>query len=471
MKKKLQLVGVMCLVSILGFAQEPAANPTNLQFNAVKAYSFNLQFTPSTADGFLVVKSDKPITFSPVDGTTYEKGQGVSGAKVVSTGAFSAVYVREVVEGTLYNIAVFAYNGSGASVNYKQSAPLTGTVTSLGFNQDTYFASIDSSSGTFINDLHNLISPHTMATYSPGYKTLILPVIYERDTVASKMVVDCEYSGVTTTYVPPFDFTAQAYNREHALPKSWMLTGGNTNNPDGADYHNLLLTRDVPNNTRSNHPLGIVVNVTSTFGGSKYGTDSNGNPVFEPQDSRKGDAARNMFYQMICYNGNGGTWGLDYLLTEATNQDQNVLKLWNAQDPPDKFERTKDEYIYSVQNNRNPFIAYPGWANCINWDSLVKTSLCGAVSGIGEDLLNAEIQIYPNPSEAYTNLSIVTDERGELAISVYDVSGREIYTKNENIESSASRFAIPVSMLNAGNYVVRVLLNGKIAHKKLVILR
>jgi endonuclease I len=469
MEKKLQLLGVVCLMSLLALAQEPAANPTNLQFNTVKAYSFNLQFTPSTADGFLVVKSDKPITFSPVDGTTYEKGQGVGGVKVVSTGAFSSVYVREVVENTLYNIAVFAYNGTGAAINYKQSAPLTGSVTSMGFNQDAYFASIDSSAGTFINDLHNVISPHTMATYSPGYKTLILPVIYERDTVAGKMVVNCEYSGVTTTYVPPFDFTAQAYNREHALPKSWMLTGGNTNNPDGADYHNLLLTRDVPNQTRSNHPLGIVVNVTSTFGGSKYGTDSNGNPVFEPQDSRKGDAARNMFYQMICYNGNGGIWGLDYLLTEATNQDQNVLKLWNTQDPPDKFERTKDEYIYSVQNNRNPFIAYPGWANCINWDSLVKTNLCGTISGMYNPTLNADVKLYPNPSDSHVTIDIVTGEKGSLEIELRDITGRPVYQQVEDMQSVAAHILLPLSGLSAGNYIVSLKMNGRTMYNKLVI--
>lgn len=460
---------ILCLLySASLMAQEPAANPTNLQFNNVKAYGFTLAFTPSVADGFLVIKSDKPINGVPADGVVYEKGQSLGNGKIVSYGAWSAISVREVLEGTKYYFAVFAYNGTGNSVDYRQTLPLIDSVVSSGFNQDAYFADIDSSSGTFINDLHNLISPHTMATYSPGYKTLILPVIYERDTVGGSMVVECEYSGVTTTYQPPFDFTAQAYNREHALPKSWMLTGGNTNNPDGADFHNLLLTRDVPNQKRSNHPLGIVVNQTFSFGGSKLGTDSNGNPVFEPQDERKGDAARNMFYQMICYNGNGGTWGLDYLLTEAPNQDQNILKLWNAQDPPDKFERTKDEYIYSVQNNRNPFIAFPGWVNCINWDSLVKTNLCGTISSTNDQWLDADLAIFPNPVETTLTVNFTINQPGPTTIIVTDIAGRIVLEQTAFSTSGNNQVVIPVDMLEAGHYVFRISHHGRSGYQHIV---
>lgn len=407
---------------------EPPANPTNMQFSNVKTYGFTMSFTPSVAYGFLVAKSANPIAWTPQDGVLYQVGQGVgNGAKIVAvdTSGNSSFNLREVVENTKYYLAVFAFNGWGNAINYKQTDPLFDSVVSAAYTPQSYFAGIDSSSGNFINELHNLINPHTVVPYV-SYKNLIIPAVFERDTIGGGRVVNCEYSNFTTTYQPPFDFTAQKYNREHALPKSWMHTGGNTNNADGADYHNLLLTRDVPNQTRSNYPLGIVVNITSTFGESKFGFDAMGNQVFEPMDARKGDAARNMFYQMICYNGNGGIWGFDYLLTKAPAQDQNILKLWNAQDPPDKFERTKDEYIFSIQGNYNPFIAYPNWANCINWDSLVKTNLCGAISGIESGLSSFPLNIFPNPAGSFVKIELDDFEGMAAEFSITDVLGREV---------------------------------------------
>lgn len=467
--KKVAVVVSFLALFLCGIAQEPSANPTNMQFSSVKAYDFTLQFTPSQADGFLVIRGNAPVQFVPTDGIVYQKGQGVGNSKVVSAGAFTSVYVREVLESSKYYFAVFAYNGSGSSVNYRQVNPLVDSVTSAGFNQDAYFSAIDSSSGTFINDLHNLINPHTMVSYSPGYRTTILPVIYERDTTGGGAVVNCEYSNTTTVYLPPFDFTAQAYNREHALPKSWMLTGGNTNNPDGADFHNLLLTRDVPNQKRSNYPLGIVVNSTWTFGLSKYGTDSNGNTVFEPQDDRKGDATRNMFYQMICYNGNGGTWGLDYLLTLATNQDQNVLKLWNAQDPPDKFERTKDEYIYSIQNNRNPFVAFPGWVDCINWDSLIKTNLCGAISGIDGFDIPEGMNVYPNPATEQVTVTWAALKGTGYQLQLTDMAGRIVLQTSGEVQSNENEVTLNVGSLTEGIYILHLNYKGKRAYQRIVV--
>lgn len=467
--KQLSLSLFFALVAACVFAQEPAANPTNMQFNPVRAYGFSFSFTPSTATGFLVLKSDKYITAQPVDGTTYEKGQWIGNSKVIASSSVTSFNAREVLENTKYYVAVFAYNGSGGSINYKQSNPLIDSVTSAAFTGDAYFVGIDSSKWSFVNDLHTLINPHTFSSYTPGYRTLMIPVLYERDTIGGGAVVTCEYSTVDAVYQPPFDFTAQAFNREHALPRSWMLTGGSTSNPDGADYHNLILTRDVPNQQRSNHPYGVVATVTSTFGESKYGKNAAGDPVFEPRNSTKGDAVRNMCYQMICYNGDGGNWGLNNLLTEATDQDQNIIKQWNIQDPPDKFERTKDEYIYSIQGNRNPFIAHPDWINCINWDSLVKTTLCGAISLVNDPVLNIDWKVFPNPATDNVNLHISSDEAGEAQLFVMDMAGRILTEEQLYITNGYVTHQINVSGFAAGQYLVKIAMDGKTSFRRLVV--
>lgn len=450
----------------VAMAQEPAANPSAMSFSNPKSYGFSMSFTPAVADAYLVLKSESPITFLPSDGVTYQKGQGVApGVKVLSVNTNYFFNVREVLENTTYHFRAFAYNGTGAATNYRQTNPLDGSFTSPASLPGSYYSSIDSSAYSLLTDLNNLLRPHTAVSYT-AYRTLILPVMFERDTTANAAVVDCEYSNVTTVYNPPFDFTAQQYNREHALPKSWMLTGGNTNNPDGSDYHNLLLTLAQPNQARSNHPQGIVLNATNTYGDAKIGTDALGNTVFEPKANRKGDVARNMFYQMVTYNGDGGNWGFDNLLTEANLQDQNVLKLWHAQDPPDKFERTKTDYIFSIQGNRNPFIDHPGWVNCINFDSLVKTNFCGAISSVQEaDFGSTMHALFVGDA---LQMAMQTDAPATATFTLYDLAGRPVAYTTATLPAGNSTHTVYVGELPAGLYLLQAIADGKRVVKKLV---
>jgi endonuclease I len=459
-------------LSAFSLATEPAAQPTGLLFASVKAYSLVLSFTTTNADGYLILKGDQPITFEPVDGTTYEKGQGLPDCKVFYVGANNILSAREILEGSEYYFAIFAYNGSGNQINYRQSSPLSGVVNTPASDAGSYYAGIDSSGPSFLQDLHNLINSHTQIAYV-AYKSNIVPAIFERDTVGGQVAINCEYSNETTIYTAPFDFNAQAYNREHVLCKSWMQTaalyGASNliNYTEGSDYFNLLLTRSTPNQLRSNNPLGIVSTVTTPYGESKYGRDGNNKPVFEPKANRKGDAARAMMYEMISYDGLEGGWGLDELLSQAGDQDQNILKQWNQQDPPDKFERTKQEYINSLQRNRNPFIDHPEWARCINFDSIVKTNLCGALTGIDNEILDVNLTIYPNPAGNELNVLMAAQQFSATQVGVFDIYGRQVL----QFQSTSPQFKINTSDLESGNYLLRLTIDSKSAVRKFLIVR
>jgi len=44
---------------------------------------------------------------------------------------------------------------------------------------------------------------------------------------------------------------------------------------------------------------------------------------------------------------------------------ETMLRRWHAADPVDQKERDRNEAIYGIQRNRNPFIDHPEWVDSI----------------------------------------------------------------------------------------------------------
>jgi endonuclease I len=244
--------------------------------------------------------------------------------------------------------------------------------------QGTYYNSIDTGSVSFVTSLHNLINPHTKISYAQFDETNV--VFVSRDTLTTKKVVTCVYSGENYVYTPPFAWTT--FSREHTYCHSWMPTNpaDSPERPEYSDQHHLFPTnQNNANGVRSNHPLGIVTTVTSSYLESKYGKNSSNQNVFEPRNSHKGDAARALLYMAVCYNGvDGYDWTFNHLNTvilppqNEAPQSVDLLIQWHNQDPPDQWEMDRNEYIYSIQGNRNPFIDHPEYVAKIDFNTLTK---------------------------------------------------------------------------------------------------
>jgi hypothetical protein len=151
-----------------------------------------------------------------------------------------------------------------------------------------------------------------------------------------------------------FDWVKSGFSREHTFSHSWMPSYP-ANNPykmEYSDLHNLYPAHLANANTkRSNYPLDEVTGaIIYQYKEGKLGYKG-AQIVYEPSDKQKGNAARAIFYMILAYDGmEGKVWRL------PANQDQNILKKWHFNDPPDSYEISRQEYIYKVQGNRNPFI-------------------------------------------------------------------------------------------------------------------
>lgn len=246
----------------------------------------------------------------------------------------------------------------------------------VAWGQGSYYAAIDTGSASFLVDLHDLVNPHTKLSYS----ITAVADMTARDTTSGQKFVDCVYSGHRQVYTPPWSWGT--FSREHTWCHSWMPTYSSESGPEYSDLHHLFPThQNNANGRRSNHPLGVVVNVTYQYLDGKLGTNASGQVVYEPRHQQKGDAARALFYMATAYHGvNGKDWSFGYLntvtlpaLSEAP-QDVDLLRQWHLQDPPDDWERARNESVFVRQQNRNPFVDHPEYADVIDFLTMTKRS-------------------------------------------------------------------------------------------------
>ena len=241
-----------------------------------------------------------------------------------------------------------------------------------------YYSNIDPTSSSFIPDLENLIRSNYVKITYDNYKTTIIPDYESKDNGDGTRSVFGVYTGHEYVYTEPFAW--DTLSREHTWCYSWMPSHGSTSTDEYSDQHHLFpVHQNKANVRRSNHPLGIVQNVTYQYLDGKLGTNAAGETVYEPRDEHKGDAARAILYMTVRYDGtNGNTWNFDWLnnvklpdLDEAP-QSLEMLLQWHEQDPPDKWEIERNDYIYSKQKNRNPFVDHPEYVSYIDFNDLSK---------------------------------------------------------------------------------------------------
>lgn len=171
-------------------------------------------------------------------------------------------------------------------------------------------------------------------------------------------------------YAPSF----RGLNREHSFPKSWW--GGLTDIPAYVDLNHLYPSEMAANTAKSNYPLGTVDrssnvkfdNGICTVGYPVAGQGGGANFVFEPDDEYKGDFARTYFYMATAYQDQ--RWKYTYMVSQNTYPTLNgwsveLLLKWHRADPVSEKETLRNQAVYLIQNNRNPFIDYPDLAEYI----------------------------------------------------------------------------------------------------------
>jgi endonuclease I len=231
---------------------------------------------------------------------------------------------------------------------------------------------------------------------------------FEKDPLTEEEITNQDWKRDNVICSPLYDDTftfvkankpGNNVNREHVFPKSYGF--GNKNDDSflplaATDMHNLHMG-EAKNNQQghNNYPYGNVANketataIKSSISGNVtgyLGENKDGIPVYEPMDKDKGDIARSIFYMAARYHtydatlNNSPALKLSDTPTDVYTSKKTIVAAetennpceygilsdlleWNVLDPVDDHEIHRNNLVYTVlQNNRNPFIDYPNWA-------------------------------------------------------------------------------------------------------------
>ena len=230
----------------------------------------------------------------------------------------------------------------------------------------------------------------------------------------------------------------------------WTTTNANNLNDGNSDAHHIRAENALENTSRGTKNFG---NVTTTTTYSGYSGNFG---------SWKGDVARALFYMGVRYNGlyivNGNpvaNFGSD--IPSYQIGDLATLLTWNTTDPRDDFEMNRNNYIYTWQMNRNPFIDHPNLADYIfganfgqPWSSTLST----------DDVIFSDIAIYPNPASDYL---IVTNVQENSKVEIFTLTG-------QLVQSEMFDNQIRLSLnLKTGLYLVKVTNQTGSITKKIIV--
>lgn len=237
------------------------------------------------------------------------------------------------------------------------------------------------------------------------------------------------------------------YNREHSIPQSIF----NSARPMVSDAHQVLPTDGKVNGMRSNFPHGEVKTVKSTsLNGSKLGTSNVpgfSGTVFEPIDEFKGDFARIYFYFATRYEDKIASYSYG-MFNNTKNQAFTsgflaMLQKWHAQDPVSQKEIDRNNAVFAIQKNRNPYIDHPEWVTAI-WGNKLAT----------EDLaFSKNYKIYPNPAKSGGTITVQGDDLKKFDKAwIYNLVGQKVQEINQPFKNGNS---IQINNLPKGIYILK----------------
>lgn len=147
------------------------------------------------------------------------------------------------------------------------------------------------------------------------------------------------------------------------------------------------------------------------------------------------------------------------------------------------FSKNDDKIVFDAQNaSSRPVIA------TVSMQSDKITPIAGSITGvIGEfkwpiwystgerttptadiPALNGDIRLFPNPFSESVSVEMEVTERADVQVSIYDIMGRLVSSKQENLNTGFQQIQLNTADLSPGAYLMSIRINGQVASKKMI---
>lgn len=233
---------------------------------------------------------------------------------------------------------------------------------------EKYYASADGKSGRELKTaLHHIIKNPDVLSYARLWKAFERTDKGERgrvmDIYSNNGRKANYYFNFLTDRCGNYKKEGDCFNREHLVPRSWFKAAP----PMNSDLFHVYPTDGYVNNKRGNLPFGEVgISSWTSTNGSQIGQNTFGKynrTVFEPIDEYKGDIARILFYMATAYEDKLPHWDSPQIGGKAypgfSDWSLQMLLKWHRDDPVSIKEVRRNEEVFGLQHNRNPYVDYP----------------------------------------------------------------------------------------------------------------
>jgi Endonuclease I/Secretion system C-terminal sorting domain len=322
-----------------------------------------------------------------------------------------------------------------------------------------YYDSLEGLSGATLKQaIQDIIAnPSVVRAHNYGDITNILKTADQSPANSNKV-----WLMYVETSRPKLDFQTGSsstgkWNREHIYCQSrGGFTDGTLDTPDGIDVWLPTNANDILSGHADAHHIRAEDGPENSSRNERnYGIDYNG--PSGNLGSWHGDVARAVFYMATRYNGLEVVNGNPLNNPDGFIGDLATLLTWNMADPSDDFEMNRNNYIYTWQQNRNPFIDYPDLVNYI-WGSKQGQAWSSTLS-VGDNAL-ATVAVYPNPT---TNYIIVSGLTSLATVEIKALTGINVY---KGTCSNDTKLDLDLA---SGMYLVKVSEEGKSITRKLLV--
>ncbi len=232
-----------------------------------------------------------------------------------------------------------------------------------------------------------------------------------------------------------YNSEGDCFNREHSFPQSWY----NNSAPMSTDLFHVYPADAWVNQQRGNLAYGTVSNPNWTsMNGGKRGPcswpDCSGT-VFEPINAYKGDFARSFFYMLTRYLSQLNSWDSPMMEDGGfTPWAGSLLIAWHLEDPVSQKEIDRNNAVFGLQGNRNPYIDEPQWVQYV-WGPTASVA----------DHYGSVVRMWHSDATLYIRQEQFSST---AALRIFDATGRLVFDRPLN-EASID---LPLELM-PGSYV------------------